>query len=110
MNEYIVYTTEGYTSGPKMTADVENCQVLGTIEGRSEGDAIKKLFKQNEWIMKAGFTLDNAFARPLLTNSIQENIRTVVDYLWKDEYTHFQENNYPQDHIFRVIKRLKNSI
>lgn len=48
MNEYIIYTTEGYTSDPNEDVDVENCQVLGIIEGLSEKDAINKLFKQNE--------------------------------------------------------------
>lgn len=108
MKEYIVYTTEGYTSGPDSNADVENCQVLGIIEGLSEEDAIYKLFEHNEWITTAGFTEDNAIARPLLTSSIVEDITKVVDYLWKDEHKHFQENHYPKDHIFRVLKRLKN--
>ena len=109
MNEYIVYTTEGYTSAPDSNVDIENCQVLGFAEGSSEEDAINKLFEQNEWLPKAGFTM-NAIARPILTASIKEDIKTVIEYLWKDEHTHFQENHYPQNHIFRVLKRLKNYI
>lgn len=69
MNEYIVYTTEGFTSGPNTDVDVENCQVLGIIEGLSAKDAINRLFNQNEWIREAGFTMGNALARPLLTIS-----------------------------------------
>lgn len=107
MNEYVVYTADGYTSGPNTNVDVENCQVLGIIEEFSEEDAIKKLFKQNEWIPKAEFTEDNTIARPLLTSSIVEDIKIVIDYLWKDEYKYFQENYYPQDHIYRILKRLK---
>lgn len=42
MNEYVVYTADGYTSGPNTNVDVENCQVLGIIEEFSEEDAIKK--------------------------------------------------------------------
>lgn len=48
MNEYIVYTTEGYTSGPNENVDLENCQVLGIIEDLSEEGAINKLFEQND--------------------------------------------------------------
>ncbi len=55
MHKYIIYTTEGYTSGPNTDIEVENCQVLGIIDGCSEEDAITKLFRQNEWILKAGF-------------------------------------------------------
>lgn len=110
MNEYIVYTAEGYTSGPETESNVENCQILGMIEGLSEMDAIEKLFEQNEWIKKAGFSIDNAIARPLLTASIMEDIKTVIDYLWDDEYNHLQENHYHQDHIFSRIKRLKKRI
>lgn len=108
MNEYIVYTTEGYTSGPNENVDLENCQVLGIIEDLSEEGAINKLFEQNDWIHRAGFTVGNAIARPLLTTSLVEDIKMVIDYLWKDEHQHFQENHYPKDHIFRVLKRLQN--
>lgn len=110
MNEYIVYTTEGYTSGPDSNVDIENCQVLGFAEGLSEEDAINNLFEQNEWLPKVGFTTGNAIARPLLTDSIKEDIKTVIDYLWKDEHRHFQENHYPQNHIFRILKRLQNTL
>ena len=108
MNEYIVYTTEGYTSGPTEGVDVENYQVLGIIEGFSEEGAINKLFEQNDWIHRAGFTVENVIARPLLTTSVVEDIKMVIDYLWKDEHKHFQENYYPQNHIFRILKRLQN--
>lgn len=110
MDEYIVYTTEGYTSGPDTNVNIENCQILGIAEGLSEKDAINKLFENNEWISKAEFTISNAIARPILTASIKEDIKTVIEYLWKDEHKHFQENHYPKNHIFRVLKRLKNYI
>lgn len=107
MNQYVVYTTEGFTAGPNTDIDVGNCQLLGTIEGCSEEDAIKRLFEQDEWIQKAGFSMNNAIAHPLLTKSIQEDIKNLVEYLWEDEHRHFQENNDSQDHIFYTIKRLK---
>lgn len=107
MNEYIVYTTDGYTFGTNMNVEVENCQVLGVIDGHSEDDAIRKLFEQDKRIKKAGFTIEKALARPLLTTSIREDIKTVIDHLWKDEHTHFQEKHYSTDHIYHVLKRLK---
>ncbi len=54
--------------------------------------------------------MGNAIAHPILTASIKEDIKTVIEYLWKDEHKHFQENHYPKNHIFRVLKRLKNYI
>lgn len=110
MNEYIVYTTEGYTSAPETNVNIENCQILGIAEGLSEEDAINRLFENNEWIPKAGFTTGNAIARSLLTASIKEDIKTVIEYLWKDEHKHFQENHYPQNHIFRILRRLQDVI
>lgn len=56
------------------------------------------------------YTVENTIARQLLTASIVEDIKTVIDYLWTDEHKHFQENHYPKNHIFRVLKRLKNHI
>lgn len=108
MNEYIVYTKEGYTYGLNSDIDIENCQVLGIIEGLTEIDAINKLFEQNDWIHRAGFTVEDTIARPLLTPPIIEDIKMVIDYLWKDEHKRFQENHYPKDHILRVLKRLQN--
>lgn len=110
MNEYIIYTSEGNTYGPNMNVDIENCQVLGTIRGHSENSAIKKLFQQNKLIELAGFSVDNTFARPLLTDSIREDIKTVINYLWEDEFTHFQECDFPNDHIYRILRRLKNIV
>ena len=107
MNEYIVYTTEGCTSGPNSDYDIENCQVLGFIEGLSERDAANRLSEQHDCIRKAGFVIDNTIVRPMLTVSIAKDIKTVIDYLWTDEHKHFVENHHPKDHIFRVLKRLK---
>ncbi len=66
--EFIVYTPEGFTTGPNTNVDVSNCQVLGFIDADSEAHAIKKLFELNDWIHKAGFTMENALALPILTD------------------------------------------
>lgn len=55
MNEYIIYTVEGYTEAPNPNYEVENCQVLGRVFGRDKIDAINNLLKENTWILKAGF-------------------------------------------------------
>ena len=31
MNEYLFYTFEGYTEGPNVDYQVENCQILGRV-------------------------------------------------------------------------------
>ncbi len=56
MNEYIFYTTEGYTEGPNKDYPVENCQVVGVASGENHNEALKKLFVENPWISEAGFT------------------------------------------------------
>lgn len=58
-------------------------------------------------VAEAGFSIDNAVARPLLTRSVLRDIKIVVDYLWEDELRHYQENSYPQEHIFLVLQRLR---
>ena len=35
MNEYIIYTAEGYTIAPNENVEVENCQMLGCTYGNS---------------------------------------------------------------------------
>lgn len=107
---YMIYTTEGCTYGPNSSVEVDNCQVLGTIEANSEISAIMKLFKQNEWIRKAGFSQDNAFVRPLINREIVKDIQTVIDYLWDDEYRNFQENHCVNNHIFETLLRLKKEL
>lgn len=110
MKTFIVYTTQGTTSGPNMDVDVENCQVLGIVQSNTGTDAINELFENNEWIHNAGFTKDCVEVKQLLSSSIKEDVNEVIDYLWKDEHIHFQENNYPKNHIFRTLKRLKESL
>ena len=50
----------------------------------------------------------------MVDNQLKEDIKAVVDYLWKDEERNYQESDYPKNHIFRTVKRLakatKNSV
>mgnify|MGYP006924773943 CR=1 FL=1 len=106
MSEYIFYTTEGFTQDPNGN-DVENCQVLGRAFGKNENDARCNLLKENPWIEKAGFDNTDFIAKQLLTEDQKTDIKAIIDYLWKDEHKHFQEEHYPKRHIFRILKRLK---
>ena len=47
MNEYIIYTTEGYTIAPNEDVEVENSQVLGRIYGNYQDEAKDNLLKDN---------------------------------------------------------------
>lgn len=108
MSEYIFYTTEGSTQDPNGD-DVENCQILGKVFGRNEEEAKCNLIKENPWIEEAGFDTTDLIAKQLLTEEQKADIKAVVDYLWKNEYEHFQEEDYPKNHIYIILKRLKKS-
>ena len=110
MKSFIIYTTQGTTCGPNINVDVENCQVLGLIQSSSERDAINELFEKNEWINQAGFTKDYVVVKQLFTSSNKEDINEIINYLWKDEHKHFEDNACPKNHIFRVLKRLKEAL
>ena len=109
MAEYVFYTKEGFTQDPNGN-DVENCQVLGRAFGRNEDEARCNLLKENPWIEKAGFDTTVLIVKQLLTEEQKADIKAVVDYLWEDGHKHFQEQHYPKEHIFSILKRLKSSI
>ena len=107
MNEYIIYTTEGYTVAPNEDVEVENCQVLGCACGNNAAEAQDNLLKDNPWITEAGFDRAEFIVKQLLTNEERIAIKEVLDYLWEDEKRHFDESEEPDNHIFPVLKRLK---
>ena len=53
--------------------------------------------------------MEDLLVKQLLTEEQKADIKAVVDYLWEDEHKHFQEEHYPQNHIYRILKRLKSS-
>ena len=55
MSKYIFYTMEGYTEPPLESKEVDNCQMLGFSEGENEGEALRKLLSEHEWIEEVGF-------------------------------------------------------
>ena len=107
MNEYIFYTTEGHTYAPNDSIEVENCQVLGTVRGSNESEAQKNLLNENPWITEAKFAPAEFLFRQILTNEQRNDINLLVDYLLADEERHIEESEDKENHIFNVLKRLK---
>ena len=81
MNEYIIYTTEGYTTAPNEDVEVENCQVLGIAKGKDETEAKNNLLKDNPWISEAGFSQSELIVKQLLTDEERMAIKKILDYL-----------------------------
>lgn len=113
MNEYIFYTTEGWTEAPNPDADVDNCQFLGRAIRKDSAQAAERLLKDNPWIEESGFDPGEILLEQIITDSQRQDIATVVDYLWKDEQRHYEEirDSDPADkcegHIYNVLKRLR---
>lgn len=55
MNTYLFYTDEGYTVAPT-NKKLESLQILGIEEGKTEDEALAKLFRNNEWIKNETFS------------------------------------------------------
>ncbi len=68
MNEYIIYTTEGYTIAPNEDVEVGNCQVLGIVKGKDKVEAKDNLLKENPWIIEADFNPTEFIVRQLLSD------------------------------------------
>lgn len=75
MNTYVVYTTEGSTSGPNTDIDIENCQILGFIDEISEIRAIEKLFDQNRLFKLAAFLPTRLWLLRFLLNLSKPHLR-----------------------------------
>lgn len=123
MNEYIFYTTEGMTLPPNEDKEIDNCQILGFIEAKNSSEAMDLLLENNPWIVEAGYSLSEIRVKQVLTKEQIKDIQAIVDYNWADEEKHYEEccecgecdeceeccecGEYPKDHIFEVLKRLK---
>lgn len=110
MNEYIFYTLEGFTSPPREDKEVENCQLLGCVQGNNIDEARMNLEQRCPWIEECGFNIYEAFIQQLLTEESKQDIRTVIQYLWNNEYKNFQETDEPNDHIYHTLLRLRDLI
>lgn len=64
MNEYIFYTTEGFTQDPHGN-EVENCQLMGVAWGNNRADALQRLLEENGWIKRHDYNPDKFVCRRL---------------------------------------------
>lgn len=110
MNEYIFYTAEGVTYPPIQDKEVENCQVLGRALGKNVREARTELGKKSPWIKDCGFDMKKAISKQLLTEDNKRDINAVLEYLMEDEFLHYQESEEPENHIYKVLVRLKHMI
>ena len=69
MNEYIFYTTAGYTLAPDGETEVENCQVLGFAKGYNAAEAKARLLAEQEWIAELGYADELILSRQVLPPS-----------------------------------------
>ncbi len=107
MNEYVFYTAEGYADAPNGGYEVENCQMLGRACGRNKSEAQKSLLEENPWIIEAGFDPGAFFVEQVLTKEQRANILSLIGYLWKDEELRHEESEDKGNHIFNVLRALK---
>jgi len=105
MKEYIFYSFEGYTKSPTREV-IENIQFLGIEKGNNQEEAKENLIKNNKWIEELGFDKYEVESRQLLDDDLKELIRILIDYNWKEEKNHYEENP-SENHIFLIIERLK---
>ena len=66
MNEYIIFTTEGYTEAPN-NVEVNNCQLLGKTKGKNNEEAVNNLLKENAWISECGFSKESFIVEQIVT-------------------------------------------
>ena len=110
MNQYLFTTHEGYTISPNETVEVENCQLLARIDAPDISRARKLLVKENPWIKESGFNPELCTIDQIATSSQLDDIRAVVGHLWKDAKESYEEDNYPQNHIFLALRRLRDMV
>ena len=110
MNEYMFYTFEGFTQSPDKN-NCENLQILGFEKAENLEIAKKCLLANNDWISKHGFDTEKILSKKILTEESLASIKTVVDYLWKDEEKDYEEclatNRDVDNHIFKHLRKLK---
>lgn len=109
MTKYIFYTDEGYTISPN-NSELESSQILGFEDATTLQEGIDKLIENNTWISESKFSIENIKHKTIISPRDIDNIKAIIDYLWKDEARHFEESDKPNDHIFLKLKQLKTLI
>lgn len=107
MNEYLIFTPEGSTYAPNFDVDIDNCQLLGRITAHSVSEAMQNFCKENKWIKEAQFDENNFIVEQIVSCTQKEEILRVIDYLWDNEMKSFQELDYPNNHIFNSLIKLR---
>lgn len=62
MNEYVIYTPQGFTQSPT-NEEVENCQILGFVKAYNIEQARLQLMEDNPWLVISGFNIDETLVR-----------------------------------------------
>lgn len=106
MNEYLFYTTEGVTYPPNITANIENCQIVGYSKGNDKTLALHNLLIENPWIEESQFDVSKIIGMQIFYQDAKQALLKLIDYLWKDVEKHFEESGKPSDHIFITIQQL----
>lgn len=110
MNEYMFYTFEGFTQSPDKN-NCENLQILGFEKAENLEAAKEHLLANNDWISKLGFNTEKILSKKILTEESLASIKTVVDYLWKDEEKDYEEclvsGKNVDNHILKHLRKLK---
>ncbi len=109
MSTYIFYTDEGYTIAPN-NEELESLQVLGIEDGETKEEALANLYKNNKWIEENNFSKLKMRCYAILNPEILEGIKTIVRYLWEAESKHWEENECPDIHIFKILKRIQKEL
>jgi hypothetical protein len=106
---FIFYTDEGYTISPN-DSEMDNLQIIGIENGATQEDALINLYKDGAWIEEVGFLKDRLKCYAIFKPDYIENIKKVVNYLWENEEKHFNESECPDNHIFSILKKLKQNL
>lgn len=110
MNQYLFTTPEGYTQAPNVDVEVENCQLLARIDADDFSRAKSSLIIDNPWILECEFDPNNCSVDQVITRSQRDAVKSVVDYFWEKEKQSFEESNHPKNHIYLVLKRLRDMV
>lgn len=65
MNEYLFYTSEGFTQSPN-GLDCENLQILGFEKAENLESAKRQLLENNSWISAYGFLESKILSKKIL--------------------------------------------
>jgi len=102
MNKYVFYIDDECNKSSKNNK-CENIQFLGIEKGKSQFEAKQKLISEK----KLNFEESTIKSKQLFSEDNKKEIKTVIEYLWEDEKKHFEENDCPSNHIFFILKKLK---